>query len=271
MTIRLYIYCLLRDFVSSWLGFQFIMANTAKFWFIGKPQYEIRGGKKGLRDVYGCLASDYDNSGYLFCTRWIEREEETIINRWLNELSSPAIDVGCGTGRYAVKIARMGISTIAIDLSMEMLKKTRMKGGDGVLPVLADAESLPLKANSCGGIICSLTFDHLFNPTSALCEFGRVMEKRGVCIMSTLNETFLKRFRRKLGIPCTYMPFRTEKCGPTLIYGRGHTEEEARRLFREAGFRIKATEFCPVLPCRLIGKLPLFRKFVPIFVFKLGF
>ncbi|OYD15333.1 hypothetical protein CH333_06000 [candidate division WOR-3 bacterium JGI_Cruoil_03_44_89] len=247
------------------------MANTAKFWFISKPQYEIRGGKKGLRGVYDCLASDYDNSRYLFYTRWIEREEETIINRWLDELSSPAIDVGCGTGRYAVKIARMGISTIAIDLSIEVLKKTRKKGGDGILPVLADAESLPLKADSCGGIICTLTFDHLFNPTSALGEFERVIRKNGICIMSTLNETLLKRFRRKLGIPCSYMPFRTEKCGPTLIYEKGHTEEKARKLFQEAGFRIKATELCPVLPGRLIGKLALFRKLIPLFVFKLGF
>jgi ubiquinone/menaquinone biosynthesis C-methylase UbiE len=245
------------------------MANTAKFWFFEKPQYKVREGKKGLREVYDLLAADYDDSRYLSCTRWIEREEEMIVNRWLNDFSSPVIDVGCGTGRYAVKIARMGMYVIALDLSIGMLKKAKKKGGDRVLPVLADAECLPLKEDSCRGIICTLTFDHLFDFSSAVYEFRRVLKKTGICIISTFNEAFLKKFRRKLGLPCAYMPFRTEKCGPTLIYEVGHTERELRRLFKGGGFRIKTTELCPFLLGRLFGSFSLFRRLAPLFVFKL--
>jgi len=238
-----------------------------KFWFISKLQYKIREGKKGLKETYDFLAPNYDYSKYLFCTRWIEKAEEKIVNKWLGELSSPVIDVGCGTGRYAVKIAGMGISVIALDLSLEMLKMAKKKKGNKILPVLADAECLPLKADSCGSVICTLAFNHLFSPASAVYEFRRVLKETGICIMSSFNKALLRRIKQKLNLPYAYMPFRTKNCGPTLIYEVGHNEEELKGLFQKAGFRIKAIEFCPVP----ISKLGIFRKLTLLFVFKLGF
>lgn len=115
------------------------------------------------------------------------------------------------------------------------------------------------------GVICTLTFDHLFSPASAVYEFRRILKKTGICMTSSFNKAFLRRFKQRLNLPYAYMPFRTENCGPTLIYEVGHTEEELRGLFRKAGFCIKAIQFCS-LP---ISKLGIFRKLAILFLFKL--
>ncbi|MGQ9801939.1 MAG: class I SAM-dependent methyltransferase [Candidatus Saccharicenans sp.] len=58
------------------------------------------------------------------------------------------LDVGCGTGRHAVELARRGYSVAGIDISEAMLKKAREKAqaaGVEINFIKADARALPFQ------------------------------------------------------------------------------------------------------------------------------
>lgn len=77
------------------------------------------------------IAEDYDE--YFSYNRLFELDEQ-VLNRHFKKKGTVA-DLGCGTGRALVPLARRGFSGIAIDLSEPMLRVVRRK---------ADAEDLPI-------------------------------------------------------------------------------------------------------------------------------
>ena len=68
----------------------------------------------------------------------------------LREVAGPApltvLDVGCGTGFLAMRMAELGHIAVGVDLSEDMLAEARRKTAESSLPVtfqLGDAESPP--------------------------------------------------------------------------------------------------------------------------------
>lgn len=54
------------------------------------------------------------------------------------------LEVGVGTGRWAVPLARRGVAVVGVDLSLPMLERLRAKaGGEAVPLVQGDATALP--------------------------------------------------------------------------------------------------------------------------------
>ena len=130
-----------------------------------KGKYRVLKGKAGVRDVYDQMADRYDYSKYLYWTRKFEAGEQRIIKKWIENLRAPILDVGCGTGRYAIEKAIKGSKVVALDISQKMLKKTFERAKKygchpRVYPVLGDGERLPFKDGSFNSLICTLTFDH---------------------------------------------------------------------------------------------------------------
>jgi len=116
-------------------------------WF-GKVKYRILEGKKGVREAYDCMANSYDYSKYLYWTRKLEHAEERVVRKWIDDFSGPCLDVGCGTGRYSLKIAEKDVEVVTSDFSLPMLKRLRLKAkGSGIYHrihvVLADASIYP--------------------------------------------------------------------------------------------------------------------------------
>ena len=69
------------------------------------------------------------------------------------------LDAGCGTGRYAVELARRGFAVTGIDRSAELLEEARSRARDAGLPIaLLEADLLDLAAPSDGrlhdAIVC---------------------------------------------------------------------------------------------------------------------
>lgn len=234
--------------------------NKKIFWF-REAAYEALDGKAGVREVYERMADRYDCSEYLYWTRRIEEGEGRAVERWIMNLSSPVLDVGCGTGRYTVKIADNGSKVVALDISRRMLKKTVEKASERgcrrmVNPVLADGEHLPFRQRSFNALICTLTFDHFENAESAAGEFSRTLKRWGTLILSTFNSFTLSDFKRRYNLPLDKVPFRTEDTLPTLVYEVGHSVDELRRMFGEQGFRMLDVKGCcywHVFPSFLIG------------------
>jgi SAM-dependent methyltransferase len=83
-------------------------------------------------DTYKWLAKYYD---HLFeFRRPFDSARRTIIDPVLPGLGS-ACDLACGTGVMALRLARRGLTTFAVDLSPEMCRITRQKSRLAALPI----------------------------------------------------------------------------------------------------------------------------------------
>ena len=218
------------------------------FWF-NEAKYKILEGKRGVREAYDKMANEYDFSERLYWTRRMEEGEERIVRKWIKDLSSPILDVGCGTGRYAIKIAKKGLEVVALDIGSEMLKKTMRKAkkrqvSGKINLVLADGEYLPFKEKSFKGLICTLTFDHFEDCKSAPQEFSRVLEKDGLCILSTFNGYTLSDFKRRHNLPADKVQFSTEDLSPVLIYEVGHSANDVEKAFTKYEFETVNVKGC---------------------------
>ena len=205
------------------------------FWFKG-AKYRILEGKEGVREAYNRMADNYDYSERLYWTRRMEEGEERTIKKWIKHLSNPILDVGCGTGRYTIKVAEKESEVVASDIGLKMLKKTMRKAkkcnaSTRINPILTDGEHLPFKDKSFNSLICTLTFDHFEHCESAAQEFSRVLEKDGLCILSTFNSHTLSDFKKRHNLPADKVPFSTEDLSPVLIYEVGHSADDLEKLF----------------------------------------
>jgi len=250
-----------------------MMNYNEKFWFLKRGiKYKILDGKMGVKKAYDLMAKDYDTNGYW--TRRDEIVEENCIREWVRKLSYPILDVGSGTGRYTTKFLRERKWIVSLDLSIEMLKITKEKvKSSKFIGVQGDAEYLPFKSNSFNSLICSLAFDHFPNPEMAISEFERVLKKKGECIISVYNSNILSGFKRKLKLPSTLVPFKTENSGPILVYEVGHSRRELKRMFEKYKFNVNSIKSCGYFWVfsfidRLLNLIKPLQKFAPIHIVK---
>jgi len=164
------------------------MSKEDRFWF-GKVWYRVLEGKDGVREAYDCMAGVYDFSEYLYWTRKMEEAEERVIGKWVDGFFAVCLDVGCGTGRYSLRIARVGVEVVALDLSLKRLRLKAKKSGvyDRVNVVVADGERLPLRENAFDCLVCALAFDHFEDCEGAAGEFSRILKNNGLCVLSVFN------------------------------------------------------------------------------------
>jgi PPM family protein phosphatase len=107
--------------------------------------------------------------------------EEPMVDEIVADLAiSSALDVGTGTGRYALKLARRGIAVTAIDQSPEMLAVARQAASVEGLSIdfqLASLDNgLSFASGSFDFLICALMLCHVANLVQAIQEFSRVLQ-----------------------------------------------------------------------------------------------
>lgn len=93
-----------------------------------------------------------------------------------------AIDVGCGTGRWAERLGALGFDASAAMLAMAA-RKPALRGRLAV----ADATALPIASNSADLVLCALTFGHIRNQPASLREFARILQPGGVLLMTDFH------------------------------------------------------------------------------------
>ncbi|MBC8142736.1 MAG: methyltransferase domain-containing protein [Armatimonadetes bacterium] len=121
----------------------------------------------------------------------------------LPDLSGKRVaDIGCGTGRYALQLARMGAaSVVGIDLSSEMLavaarKSVRGDLGDFVMWRRGDLlERLPFADESIDLAVCALTLSFLPGVSGAFRELCRVLAPGGSLVVSDYHPHGLAQTR----------------------------------------------------------------------------
>jgi ubiquinone/menaquinone biosynthesis C-methylase UbiE len=140
-----------------------------------------------VQEGYALWAASYDQeqNGLIFV-------EERQVERLLAQISfTKVLDVGTGTGRHALKLARRGASVTALDQSSEMLAVARQAAQLEGLPIdfrlLSLDEDLPFEANQFDLLICALTLSHVPNLAHVIQEFARVLQNGGHLLITDFH------------------------------------------------------------------------------------
>lgn len=154
--------------------------------------------------TYLLLATDYQRQvstqeGYAIWSATYDSEknsliavEEAYVNAILASLPiTTALDVGAGTGRYALKLARRGVAVSAIDFSPEMLQVARLAAREEGLPIDFQSGSisddLPFASHRFDFLICALVLCHVSDLAHAFQEFYRVLQPGGYLLISAFH------------------------------------------------------------------------------------
>jgi demethylmenaquinone methyltransferase/2-methoxy-6-polyprenyl-1,4-benzoquinol methylase len=102
------------------------------------------------------------------------------------------LDVAAGTGVSTVELAAGGVSAIACDFSLGML---RAGAGRPVPRVAGDATALPLADESVDGVVISFGLRNVSDPDAALREFRRVTRPGGTLVVCEFSSPTWAPFR----------------------------------------------------------------------------
>ena len=138
------------------------------------------------------------------------------------------LDVGTGTGRYALPLERHGFTVKGMDLSRPMLHVARAKGLYELLQ--ADAFRLPLREGSMDGSVAVHVLQLVSDPVAVLREMGRVTRRRVVGVLPPDPE---QRKRRTPGpfeqAMARYMEMAKER-GYAMPFTQQHEENRQKVL-----------------------------------------
>jgi len=93
-----------------------------------------------------------------------------------------ALDLSCGTGRYALALARRGLRVVGVDISEPMLLVARAKAreaGCDLRLARADACALPFRAGAVELVTIILGLEFAGDPPAVLDECHRVLAPGG--------------------------------------------------------------------------------------------
>ena len=129
------------------------------------------------REGYDQWAAVYDTDGNPLVAL-----EEPRVDALLGDVAGlDVLDVGCGTGRHALRLAARGARVHAVDFSAEMLARARAKAGADAVTFLAHdlGQPLPFDARRFERVVCGLVVDHIADLPALFREMARVCRPGG--------------------------------------------------------------------------------------------
>jgi len=116
--------------------------------------------------------------------------EETQIAALLGDVRGRTIaDIGCGTGRHALRWAADGAIVTGVDFSSGMLDRARAKPGAERVTFLQHdlTRPLPLPDAAFECVTCCLVLEHIPDITALLREMGRICRPDGFIVATELH------------------------------------------------------------------------------------
>lgn len=154
------------------------------------------------------------------------------------------LDLGCGTGNYALALAGAGFDVVGIDFASGMVKKARAKAAR--LPRASVAfeqadfnRDLPLRAHSFDFAICIYALQCVTNPLRFLREIKRVLKPDGLFLVMVVDSSPLAVPKRK---PKTTLPrfifWKLKALASKSKRVRKYTRNELKALLTSTGFDV---------------------------------
>jgi len=172
-----------------------------------------------------------------FYHTWEENRDKAFIGM-LNENSShEVIDLGCGDGRFTVKVKeRIGVSEIlGVDLCDESLETAKERG---IVVKKVDLNNpLPFDHDRFDVVVSNQVIEHLFYPVNFMKELYRILKPRGYAVISTEN---LASWDNIFALLLGYLPFSMECDGGLYKIGNPFSphEKELKKNYPHPHVRI---------------------------------
>lgn len=161
--------------------------------------------------------------------KYLNSFEQNKLLPLLGEIKEKKIlDVGAGTGRLSIALAKQGADVTALDVSKEMLEKIKMKNKK-IKIVIGEAESLPFEDETFDIVTAVFLIVHLKNPTRFFDEVYRVLKDGGIFIVTNINQKD--------------PPLVKTKDGEIIIESFYHRPEQVRQILESLAFGIEKEIF----------------------------
>lgn len=104
------------------------------------------------------------------------------------------LDLGCGTGTFAVPLAEKGLEVHGLDITEDMLRAAQRSDlGRTVQWCVGDAENPPFQDESFHASFLSMVVEHVENRARLFKELYRVLKDNGTCfIRMAANDILMK-------------------------------------------------------------------------------
>jgi SAM-dependent methyltransferase len=141
------------------------------------------------RDGYDRWAATYDTDG-----NPLPALEEPRVDALLGDVRGLSVlDVGCGTGRHAIRLARRGAVVHALDFSPAMLEQAKAKAIDAnvTFQVHDLSKPLPFADETFDRVVCGLVIDHIADLQGLFAEMRRVCRRSGCTVVSVMHPAMM--------------------------------------------------------------------------------
>lgn len=174
---------------------------------------------------YNLAAREYDKK-----ESYLNSFEKGKIIPLLGDIKDKKIlDVGAGTGRVSIPLARQGARVTALDVSAEMLEILKQKAKRlPIETIVGDAEALPFADASFDIVVAAFLIVHLKNPERFFDEVYRVLKDNGIFLLTNINQKD--------------PPEIAAKEGNIIIESYYHRPDQIRELLEELAFSIQKEE-----------------------------
>jgi len=154
------------------------------------------------------------------------------------------LDVGTGTGRFAIEFAKNGAIVVGLDPSKSMIRIAKSKSVQrkvlrNMNLVVADAHKLPFKNDSFDCSTSINVLNHIPDYTKVLAEIARILKQKGYFLA---NFPSIQSFYLPIAL---FINFRKRALFKN-VYSRWFTLKEMRKSISEAGLSVQKIEGFPV-------------------------
>lgn len=189
-----------------------------------------------------------------------QEDMRKVIRTLKKEKVNKVLDLGCGSGRHVVMLAKSGFDVYGMDLSKEGLKLTRKAiralNLKAKLKQASCYKKFPFKNDFFDAIISTQVIHHNFQPKVRFCisEIERVLKPQGVLFVTVASSysgpKYMGTKKFKHVKPRTYIPLDgAEKGLPHYIYTKTELKKDFKNFKVIDIHKDKGNHYC------LLGKL----------------
>lgn len=194
---------------------------------VGHPGVQVPDAV--TEEAYRRWAPSYDDPG-----NELLELDLSLIDEILNGLpTGTAVDVACGTGRLAARLAARGHRVVGVDASPAMLQRARDRV-PGARFVQGTLDDLPLPTASAELATTGLALTHVPDLAPAMAELARVLRPGGCAIVSDVHPELLYRGSIVKSV--------TEAGRPQVAAFHRHSVADYVRAALAAGFSLRRLE-----------------------------
>ena len=196
--------------------------------------------------------------------RWAPSYDDRDPSTWLDEpfllthlqpfSGCRILDVGCGTGRYIRQLTPSAYRIIAIDLSRNMLARTRQQTGGrtDVCLVQASGSLLPFQPGSFDRLMSGLVIDHMASVQGLISEMSAVLTIQGRAVLAAIHPEMQRLTGRDIDI-------RSRDTEAIHIPGHIHEVDQLLAAARDAAMTVVAMDE-PLVTTAMVEQCPRWKN-----------